>query len=64
VFEPYHIVFSHENFTCPASVYRAVVQVDNQSFRLGLSSIRKYLLFKWLKDIYDKVIIVHFGASR
>jgi hypothetical protein len=57
-------MFNHENFTCLAGVYRAIVQVDSQSFCVRVSSIREYLLFKWLKDMCDKVIIVHFGASR
>jgi hypothetical protein len=57
-------MFSHENFACPAGVYRAVVQVDSHLFRVKLSSTREYLPFKEFKDFCDKVITVRFGASR
>jgi hypothetical protein len=64
VFDPYCIMFNDVYFSCPTRVYRAVLQVDGQSLCVQPSSVRKYLLFKWHKDICNEVITVHFDASR
>jgi hypothetical protein len=63
VFEPHPVLFPDVDFSRLAIMYRAVIQVNRQSFCVWFSSGWEYLLFEWRKDICSEVIAVHPRAS-
>jgi hypothetical protein len=64
VFEPYHILLIDVDFSCSAHVYRTVIWVKGQPFRVWSSSSWEHRLFKSGKDICSEIVTIQFCIRR